>query len=85
MPNSRYRKGYRKENQLVNSNKSNGCIAFRSAGSHSPVDVCVINLKLKSIRFYQCKSEDISVKEKQRLEQSLKQLNDFFTVSFQVV
>ena len=56
MPNKNYRKGYRKERQIVNEARERGCIAFRSAGSHSPIDVCIINKKYKTIQFLQCKS-----------------------------
>lgn len=91
MPNANYIKGVKKERKIVNSNKANGCIAFRSAGSHSPIDVCVVNLDLKSIRFYQCKPESLSISGAERIMSqmfnghAIRELNDFFKVSFQVV
>jgi Holliday junction resolvase len=50
-----YRKGVRFERELVNDAKSEGLLAFRSAGSHSPVDVCIVDKDQKIIRLIQCK------------------------------
>jgi Holliday junction resolvase len=85
MPNRNYLKGVRKERQLVNQAREQGLIAFRSAGSHSPIDVVIINMEKEEIRFIQCKPDSISQPEKARLEASLKHLNDFFSCSFEVV
>ena len=56
MPNRKYQKGYRFENKLVNLHKGEDKIAFRSAGSHSPVDVVAIDLKTKTIKLIQAKA-----------------------------
>lgn len=68
MPNSNYVKGVRKERKIVNANKKLGKIAFRSAGSHSPVDVVVIDVKKREIRFIQCKAGAYSKREIERVK-----------------
>tara|TARA_R100001530_G_scaffold90888_1_gene63154 strand:- start:427 stop:684 length:258 start_codon:yes stop_codon:yes gene_type:complete len=85
MPNRNYIKGVRKERKIVNTAKCSGHIAFRSAGSHSPIDVCVINKKEKTIRLIQCKPDNMSDAAKKRLEDEHKELNDFYTVRFLVL
>ena len=84
MPNKNYQKGVRKERKIVNDARDLGMISFRSAGSHSPIDVCVIDEKEKKIFFIQCKPESMSDNKKKLLEEELKFLNDEFIVSFQV-
>ena len=51
-----YRKGRKFEYELVKEARKNGQIAFRSAGSHSPIDVVVIGEQNKIIYFIQCKN-----------------------------
>ena len=41
---------------LVNKAREEGKIAFRTAGSHSPIDVCVIDTKNLTIKLIQCKT-----------------------------
>ena len=41
MTNNNYKRGYTKEREIVNSFRKQGLIAYRSAGSHSPIDVTV--------------------------------------------
>jgi Holliday junction resolvase len=64
MPNPNYVKGRRKEYQIVNRHKALGHIAFRSAGSHSIVDVTAIDTKNRIIHFIQSKVGKISAREK---------------------
>lgn len=85
MPNKRYRKGYRKENNLMNAFKEGGCIAARSAGSHSPVDVWAINPETKRVYLIQCKPDSMSEKNKNRLREEMKKCNGLFDVSFDVL
>lgn len=54
--NRNYQKGVRLERKIVNEARADGCISFRSAGSHSPFDVVIVDLKLRKIAFVQCKS-----------------------------
>ena len=84
MPNPRYVKGVRKERKIVNMAKAKGLIAFRSAGSHSPIDVCIIDMKNKWIRLVQCKSDNISRNYKRELEHQYAGLNGEFLCSFRV-
>jgi hypothetical protein len=55
MPNPNYLKGRRFEHTLVKELKEQGCIAFRSAGSHSAYDVVAINPANGHIKFIQAK------------------------------
>jgi len=49
MPNRAYIKGRAKEQKIVRDAKNDGCIALRSAGSKSPIDVVIIDYKNKLI------------------------------------
>ncbi len=53
-----YQRGYEIERKIVNEHRKAGDIAFRSAGSHSPVDVVYVNkigihlLQVKRVKKY---------------------------------
>ena len=86
MPNKAYRKGYRYERSIVNKARSNGKLAFRSAGSHSPVDVVIISSKERTIELIQAKAgKSLSISARKRLESSLSYLNGTYEVKFIVV
>jgi hypothetical protein len=86
MPNKNYIKGRRYEYKNMDMLWSIGChIVFRSAGSHSPIDVIGIDLEKKHIFFLQCKPESMSDNKKKELENKLKELNGRFTSTFEVV
>lgn len=85
MPNRNYDKGVRKERKFVNEARERGLIAFRSAGSHSPIDVCIIDKKEKKIRFIQCKPNDISKKLKEFIIKEQEDLAGLFEVGFELV
>ena len=55
MPNRQYEKGVRFERKIVNEAREAGLLAFRSAGSHSPVDVVIVNEPMRKIYLIQCK------------------------------
>ena len=57
MPNKQYEKGRRKEYKIVHAEKDKGRIAFRSAGSHSPIDVVSIDVKNRKIFLIQSKPD----------------------------
>jgi len=63
MANANYVKGRRKEYKIVHRHKALGHISYRSAGSHSPVDVTAIDTKNKIIYFIQSKVGKISKRE----------------------
>jgi len=88
MPNKNYIKGVRKERAFVNEAREMGMIAFRSAGSHSPVDVCIIDVINKKIEFLQCKPDNFSEKDREKIFlkcENLKFLKGEFKVSFNIV
>ena len=75
-------KGYRKERKIVNTARAKGCLAFRSAGSHSPIDVVVINKEQRKIEFIQCKAGELSGTELEKIISSMEGLDGTYTVSF---
>ena len=85
MPNKNYVKGRRKEYRIVHALRDRGFIAFRSAGSHSPVDVVAISTKESKIRLIQAKPDAMSEAAKKRLEEEHKDLNGTFEVEFKVI
>jgi len=61
-------------------------IVFRSAGSHSPIDVIGIKYtNARTIKFIQSKPKKFSKNQKQKLLDSYAGLNDEFICSFEVV
>ena len=82
----RYRKGARYEREIVNSAREAGRLSFRSAGSHSPIDVVVIDSKKRTIELIQAKAgKSMSEKARDKLEASLRYLNGTYEVEFKVV
>ena len=82
MANKNYNKGAAKERALVNAARARGYIAFRSAGSHSPVDVVMINPILHIISLVQCKPKTMSQNAKDKLLAEHPELNGTFMVEF---
>lgn len=85
MPNPNYIKGRRKEQNIVRRAKEEGHIAFRSAGSHSPIDVCIIDEKERVIRFIQSKPDSFSQSKKEALLLAHNGLNGAFQARFEVI
>lgn len=88
MPNSNYLRGVRKERAFVNEAREQGKIAFRSAGSHSPIDVCIIDPINKKIEFIQCKPGNFSERDKEKIFEkcpNLKFIDGLFEVSFGIM
>jgi Holliday junction resolvase len=86
MVNKSYRKGYNLERYCVNLGRSKGMVAFRSSGSHSPIDCCLIDRRNKKIYLIQGKaSKKVSKNEKQRLLSAYSWLHDEFQVKFYIV
>lgn len=67
--NRNYKRGAEKERKIVRKARSEGKIAFRSAGSHSPIDLAIIDHQSKEIKLVQCKH---SIKLKGGIEPNLK-------------
>ena len=81
-----YEKGKKLEYRVVNAAKANGCIAFRSAGSHSPIDVVSIDIANREIRFVQCKAgKSYSESQREALRQEWNALNGAFQCRFEVI
>lgn len=83
--NPAYRKGYRKENRIVNEEKAKGRIALRSAGSRSPVDVVSIDKLNGVIKLIQCKPDDFPASQAEKLLKAQEDLQGWFLVIFQVI
>lgn len=84
MPNKNYLKGVRKERRIVNAARALDLISFRSAASHSPVDVVVIDPKTKRMRLIQCKPDSMSEAAKMRIYMSCSNLSGLYDVEFSV-
>lgn len=56
MTNNSYKRSVKRERQLVNEARDEGLIACRSAGSHSPFDVWIIDHAKKQVRLIQVKT-----------------------------
>ena len=80
MPNANYIKGVRKERKIVNEAREQGLISFRSAGCHSPIDVVIINNKLRIIKLIQCKPDSMSNPKRLKLMEQLGKLNGVYQV-----
>ena len=85
MPNKNYIKGRRKEYKVCDLLRTEGYqIVQRTAGSHSPIDVIAINKRSREIMLVQCKPDSMSNKQKEQLELEHIELNDEYTVRFEV-
>ncbi len=85
-----YKKGRRKEYQIVADERKKGRITFRSAGSHSPIDVISIDTNKRIILLIQSKRvlsetmKAINPKLKKKLEADNEMLNGMYYVGFEV-
>ena len=79
-----YQKGARKERKLVNEARAHGLTALRSAGSHSPIDVVIIDYIAHTISLIQCKPDDFSKSKTEQLLEQYKHLNGTYEVRFEV-
>jgi Holliday junction resolvase len=80
-----YQRGYEKERRIVVKARKKGCLAFRSAGSHSPVDVFVLDPKTRVIELIQSKSASESKKKLSKIEMELKAYQGVYNVISRVV
>jgi len=69
----------------MNQEKMKGRISFRSAGSHSPIDVVSIDKERKLIRLIQCKSDSMSDNAKTKLLEEHPELCGKFEITFEVI
>ncbi len=84
MPNKNYISGRRKEYKLMHEERVKGCLAFRSAGSHSPIDVVSIDAFNSKITLIQSKPNHFSENQKKKLLDKNRRLNGVFYVEFVV-
>lgn len=84
-PNPNYIKGIKKERVIVNKARKDGHLAFRSAGSHSPVDVIIVDNVQDIVRLIQCKPDSMTDKAKQKLYDKHSHLDGVYFVKFEVI
>jgi Holliday junction resolvase len=84
MPNSNYIKGRKKEYRVMNEERKKGNLVLRSAGSHSKIDIVCIDVRGRIIKFIQCKPDDTTDLEKNKLELEMRKLNNVFRCEFVV-
>ena len=85
--NPNYIKGRNKEYDLKHQLEREGYTVLRTAGSHGFADLIAVS-SLGKIRFIQCKPDDFSEKEKEKLMKENGIFNDKrfrWTVSFEVI
>jgi Holliday junction resolvase len=76
-----YQNGANRERRVVNSLKEQGFdLVFRSAGSHSPVDLFALDIKTKQIWLIQCKPKSLSSNGKNKIEDSIRQFEGCYSV-----
>lgn len=84
-----YRKGADYERKLVKEAREQGKLAFRSAGSHSPIDVCIVDVETGVIQLIQAKTYDTTLSdgsenaEERRFKEEWVPYNGHYYVSFE--
>ena len=84
MPNPNYIKGRKKEYKVMNDERKLGNHVLRSAGSHSPIDVVSIDVSARVIKLIQCKPDNMSELEKNKILSACQSLNDNFKCVFEI-
>lgn len=86
MARTNYQRGADKERRIINFFKARfpDCIAFRSAGSHSPIDVVIIHPVTGEIRLIQSKLGHLPYKEREKIKQEGLKLNGPYQVLFEL-
>ena len=79
-----YQRGVRKEYKIINKAREMGFLAFRSAGSHSPVDCFVLSPAQKIILLIQCKPKSMSENAKLKILNELKKYEGDYKVFVKV-
>ena len=78
MPNKNYIKGIKYEREIVNEAKEKGLMAFRSAGSRSPVDIIILDKFNKVVYFIQAKNKKVK-------EDNLKEEFEFNDTGYRII
>ena len=84
MPNSNYIKGRKKEYRVMSDERKLGNLVLRSAGSHSPIDVVSIDVKARVIKLIQCKPDNFSASEHNKIMMACQALNNNFKCVFEI-
>lgn len=84
MSRTNYQRGADKERRIVNKFRDEGCLAFRSAGSHSPIDVIALNPFTKIIKLIQSKLGYLNPKQKEIIKTEGLKLNGNYKVEFEL-
>lgn len=85
MPNRNYINGRAREYKVKWALERLGMISFRSAGSHSPIDVIGIDPEKRIIKLIQCKPKSMSQNKRNEILEANKGLQGTFQVTFEVV
>lgn len=90
--NNIYQQGRRKEYAVCKQLRGEGYdIVFRSAGSHSPIDVVAIDIEGRRVKLIQCKRNlskgmmEVDEALKNKIEGQMIRLEALYRVSFAVV
>ena len=83
-PRTNYQRGADKERRILNLFKKNGFISFRSAGSHSIIDVIAINKEIKIIKLIQSKLGYLNPKAKKDILEEGNKLDGTYEVKFEL-
>ena len=84
MSTTNYQRGANKERRIVNYFREKGKIALRSAGSHSIIDIVVIDIQTHHIHLIQSKLNKISTKDREEIEGKAKEINGLYEVTFEL-
>lgn len=82
--NNNYISGARFERKLVNFARDNNLISYRSAGSHSPIDVTIIDNITKTVYFIQAKAKKTSKNAKLKIEDGLPDNDEYMIKSIAI-
>jgi Holliday junction resolvase len=83
--NKNYVNGRAKEYRIKKKLESEGWIVLRTAGSHGFADLIAIDKLCKVIKFVQCKPNNFSEKEKEKIKNDCSFLNCVFRTEFEVI
>jgi len=84
MSQTNYQRDAAKERRIVNKFRKEGCIALRSAGSHSPIDVVVVDFENRIIKLIQAKMGYLSKNMKEKILKEGDVLNGEYRVFFEL-
>lgn len=79
-PRNIYERGADKERRIMNKARKAGFLSFRSAGSHSPIDVFILNPFEKIIELVQSKPRNISENAREKLIEELRKYVGVYNV-----